>query len=376
MGTLGAVIFTDAPDRLRSEAADLGSVTLAGLGSPGVSHMPRPVDPRASGRARRYLAPASALAGTGLLVWLIASVGPMRLIELWMAVRSILPLIVGLAGLRYVLQAAGWRLATRATERPGWGPTLAGVVAGEAAGYVAGGMMAREPVKLLFVRDRVPMRAAFSGAAVERLASMSAGAALILTAGIVVASRQSPVVLAWVAAATLALSIALALRHRARPRADKPGTDAAGGRLRKALASTRKVGTDLWRNRRPALAGIGALGLAQEAVNVAEAYILLTWLGAAPAILTVIVFEAANRVVNTLGQFVPGRMGVSEASSALVAGTLSLTPAFGLSLALARRARSLIWAIAGLSLLVLRTVVTSAAGSGGGEQRRTTIAVA
>lgn len=236
--------------------------------------------------------------------------------------------------------------------------------------------MAREPVKLLFVRDRVPMRAAFSGAAVERLASMSAGATLMLTAGIVVAARQTPVGLAWVAAATLALSIALALRHRARPRADQPGTDVAGGRWRTARASTRAVGIDLWRNRRPALAGIGALGLVQEAVNVAEAYLLLTWLGAAPAITTVIVFEGATRVVNTLGQFVPGRMGVSEASSALVAGTLSLTPAFGLSLALARRARSLSWAIAGLSLLARRTVGTNAVESGGGEQRRTTIAVA
>ncbi len=138
--------------------------------------MARPADPGLFGRARRYLAPASALGGAGLLAWLIASIGPAHFVELWTTVRPILPWLVVLAGLRYVLQAAGWRLATRATERPGWGPTLAGVVAGEAAGYVAGGMMAREPIKLLFVRDRVPPRAAIAGAAVERLASMSAGA--------------------------------------------------------------------------------------------------------------------------------------------------------------------------------------------------------
>lgn len=337
--------------------------------------MPRRPDPGAVGRARRYLAPASALAGTGLLAWLIASIGSKHLLELWMAVRPILPLLIVLTGLRYVLQAAGWRLATRATERPGWGPTLAGVVAGEAAGYVAGGMMAREPVKLLFVRDRVPPRAAIGGAAVERLGSMSAGAALILTAGIVVASRQSPVVLAWVGVATLAAAVALARRPLpTRPRGDEQRRDAPKGRLRRALTSTRDVGIDLWQNRRPALAGIGALALAQEAVNVTEAYILLTWLGAAPAIATVIAFEGASRVVNTMGQFVPGRIGVSEASSALVAGSLSLTPAFGLSLALARRARSVIWAIAGLSLLVLRNVVPSAAGSERSADRRVTTA--
>lgn len=338
--------------------------------------MPRRPDPGARGRARRYLAPASALAGTGLLAWLVASIGPKHLVELWVAVRPILPLLIVLTGLRYGLQAAGWRLATRAVERPGWAPTLAGVVAGEAAGYVAGGMVAREPVKLLFVRDRVPPRVAIAGAAVERLGSMSAGVTLILTAGIVIAARQSPVVLAWVAAATLAVSVALARRHRRSRGADTPRTDATGGRLRRALASTREIGIDLWRNRRPALAGIGAFALAQEAVNVTEAYILLTWLGAAPAIATVIVLEGAGRVVNTMGQFVPGRMGVSEASSALVAGTLGLTPAFGLSLALARRARSLIWAIVGLSLLVLRHVVPSAAGSGRGDLQRVTTAAA
>lgn len=338
--------------------------------------MPRLVDPGAVGRARRYLAPVSALAGTGLLVWLIASIGPKHLVELWMAVRPILPLVIGLTGFRYVLQAAGWRLATRPTERPDWGPTLGGVVAGEAAGYVAGGMVAREPIKLLFVRGRVPARAAFSGAAVERLASMSAGATLILTAGIIVAARQTPLVLVGIAAAALAVSVAFARRHRTRPRAASQLGDGPRGAFRNALDSTIAIAVDLWRNRRPALAGIGALALAQEAVNVAEAYILLMWLGAEPAIATVIVFEGASRVVNTMGQFVPGRIGVSEASSALVAGTLSLTPAYGLSLALARRARSLIWAIAGLSLLVLRNVVPSAAGSGGGEQRRTTTAVA
>lgn len=335
--------------------------------------MPRPSDARAVGRTRQYLAPASALAGTGLLVWLIASVGPARLVELGVTVRPILPLLIVLTGLRYVLQAAGWRLATRATERPGWGPTLAGVVAGEAAGYVAGGMMAREPVKLLFVRDQVPPRAAIAGAAVERLGSMSAGAILILTAGIVVAVRQSPAVFAWVAAATVAALVALARRPRPiQSRGDVQRTDVTGGRLRKAMTSASEIGIDLWRNRRPALAEIGALALAQEAVNVTEAYILLTWLGAAPAMTTVIVFEGASRVVNTMGQFVPGRMGVAEASSALVAGTLSLTPAFGLSLALARRARSLAWAIAGLSLLVLRNLVASAAGSGGAKQAHVT----
>ncbi|MBI3261700.1 MAG: flippase-like domain-containing protein, partial [Acidobacteria bacterium] len=199
----------------------------------------------------------------------------------------------------------------------------------------------------------------------ERLASAGAGAALILTAGIVVAARQTPFVLISGAALALAGSVAFARRRRGtRLRATRaPAAEGAQGRVRQALASTRAVGVDLWRNRRSALAAIGALALAQEAVNVSEAYLLLNWLGAAPPLATVIVFEGANRAANIAGQFVPGRIGVSEASSTLAAGTLRLTPTYGLSLALTRRARSLLWAVVGLSVLVVRNVRANAAGS-------------
>ena len=171
------------------------------------------LDQRRQATSRKHLAPASALAGAGLLAWLIARVGPAGLFELWDTVRPILPIIAALTGLRYVLQAAGWRLATRATERPGWGPTLAGVVAGEAAGYVAG-MLAREPIKLLFVRDRVPTRVALSGAAVERLATVSAGAALILTTLTMVALGRAPRLLPWGLGAVLVMSIAWMWKRR------------------------------------------------------------------------------------------------------------------------------------------------------------------
>lgn len=308
-------------------------------------------------RSRKYLAPASALAGAGLLAWLIAGMGPARLLELWNAIRPVLPILVALTGLRYGLQAAGWRLATRAKERPGWGPTLGGVVAGEAAGYVAGGMLAREPIKLLFVRDRVPTRVALAGAAVERLASISASAALIATALTLVAFGRAPRVLTWSLGAALVASIAWIWKRRyARPRANRADAEAPQGTVRNARAVAMDVAIDLWRNRSSALAAIAALGLAQEAVNVTEAYLVLTWIGADPFLATVVAFEGVSRAANAVVQFVPGRVGVAEATSALVAGTVHLNPAYGLSLALARRGRSLLWAVVGLSLLIVRNV--------------------
>jgi len=62
-------------------------------------------------------------------------------------------------------------------------------------------------------------------------------------------------------------------------------------------------------------------------------------------------FEAVTKLVNTAGLLVPGRIGVSEGGSALLAGALGFAASHGLSLALMRRVRATIWAIVGIALL-------------------------
>lgn len=66
---------------------------------------------------------------------------------------------------------------------------------------------------------------------------------------------------------------------------------------------------------------------------------------------TAFVFEAVTKIVNTAGVLVPGRVGVSEGGSALLAGALGFAASQGLSLALMRRVRALIWAGVGLAVL-------------------------
>lgn len=307
-------------------------------------------------RVRTYRMPLSALAGAVLLAWLVASIGTSRLVELWVTARPLLPLLVALAGLRYGLQASGWRLAMPVADRPGWRPALAAVIAGEAAGYAAWGTVAREPVKLLFVRQHVTPRVAFAGAAIERFASLTASTALVFSAAVIAATHLAPYAIAWAALVPIA-SVVLARRRRpAQPGKRHVPADGRQGILYRIIRSTRERVIDMWNHRRPVLGGIFALALAQELINLAEAYIVLTWLGAAPSIATIIVFEGAGRFLNALGQFVPGRVGVSEGINALVASMLSVAPAFGVGLALMRRARSIIWGVVGLGLVVYRGV--------------------
>lgn len=324
--------------------------------------------------SRTYLAAVSAIAGASLLAWLIVRVGPARLLEVWDAARPILPIVAALTGLRYLLQAAGWRLATRAVDRPGWGVTLAGVVAGEAAGYVAGGMLAREPVKFLFVRDRVPARVAVSGAAVERLASIGAGTVIIVTGLTTLAIKRAPTLLLGGLSLVLLTSTLLVLlgrhvrRARVKPEIAEPvnrGGCVEGARsspravLQRVLAPSVDIARELWQERRPAVAAIAALGLAQEAINVTEAYIVLTWIGGTPALATVIAFEGVSRALNMVASFVPGRLGISEATATLAARAVGMSSTYGLSLALVRRGRSLLWAVVGLTLLVVRNAVVA-----------------
>jgi hypothetical protein len=108
----------------------------------------------------------------------------------------------------------------------------------------------------------------------------------------------------------------------------------------------------LWVERRPAVVAIALLCLAQHAVLITEAWVMLRALGAEPTLATVIVFEGVTKTVNSVGVVVPGRLGVSEGGSAAMASALGLGASFGLSLALMRRVRALLWAVIGVSLVV------------------------
>jgi hypothetical protein len=87
---------------------------------------------------------------------------------------------------------------------------------------------------------------------------------------------------------------------------------------------------------------------------VAEVHVTL-WLllGEAPPVLTSFVLEAVNRVINVIFRFVPLRLGVDEAGTGLVTRIVGPGGAVGVTLALVRKARMLVWSVAG-ALVMLR----------------------
>ena len=283
---------------------------------------------------KRWSLPVAAALGVALFGWTIWSVGPRELVSQMRALASVLPLILVLAGVRFWFQAAGWRLAMPEAQRPLWRDVFTAVVAGEAAGYFAWGPVTREPMKAMLIAggaDRIPQRAALAAAVFERFVYTISAAALIAIGAAIAAVRFHFV--GWFLFG-LAVTIAVAF--------------AAG-------SYWQRVGGDL-RRHRSSLAAMMALGAAQEVSNLVEAYLVLAWLGATPTLTAIVVLEGLSRLLNGAGQFIPGKLGVTEAATTALAEGLRLGGAHGLSLALARRVRSLAWGALGIAFVTFRAL--------------------
>jgi hypothetical protein len=273
----------------------------------------------------------AAAIGVALFVWTIASVGVATLAVQINQLGIMLPLVMALAAVRFVLQAAGWRIAMGSTSRPSLPQAVRAVIAGEAAGYLTWGPISREPVKALMVSDQTPERVSLSAAIVERVAYMTAATGLVTLSLVLVAIRTNRadwIVPGFVAAIAVAALWMAAKRHMPRLPAS----------ARRSMSGT-------------ALVALALLAIAQEIINVIETYAVLAWLGASPTLESAIALEGLNRLANAPAQLIPGKLGVLELAGSAFAGILQLGTANGLTLVLARRVRSLAWTGVGILLL-------------------------
>lgn len=310
----------------------------------------------ASGRLLNVLTPLLGLAGVGLLAYLIAAIGPSRIVQQLLGLGAVFPAVVILTGAKYPLQAAGWRLALPRHARPPWGESISATITGDAVGYLTwAGPFSGEPLRALLIRGSVPVAAGVAAGAIERAIYNATAALLVLIVLFALFAASHGVGVVWgVVAALGAVALILAARwcmhtaNAATPRA--PAPTVRTGAIGKA-ASLLDAAKALWRDRRAAVPFIALLCLAQHAILVGEAYLLLNALESGTTLRTALVFEAVTKIVNTAGVVVPGRVGVAEGGSAALAGALGFAASHGLSLALIRRVRALAWGAIGLALL-------------------------
>lgn len=303
--------------------------------------------------------------GVALLFWLVRYYGPN---EIWQGFRQIgwgLALIVALGGLRFATRAMGWCLCVEPPARLRFADAFAAVVAGDAIGNLTPlGPIVGEPAKAAFVRNRTSLAAAVTALAIENLAytlsvaAMLAAAtlALLFTFELPAALRErseiglaavilligAAVFLFWRRSAVISRMFGMFARRA-------PGSPAGLERLQQLEQQIYSF-TSRHKN---VVVPLAATEVAFHALGVLEVYVTLWLLLGHPApLLTAFVFEGTNRLITVVFKFVPLRMGVDEWGSAGLAPYVQIDPVVGTTLAIARKARMAIWALAGVVLLV------------------------
>jgi hypothetical protein len=297
---------------------------------------------------------AAALAGAVLFTYAIRNVGWANVLSGINRVGWGLVPILALAGLRFLLRAAAWRLCMPARAPFTLGQAFVAFLSGDAVGNVTPlGLLASEPTKLFLIRHRLATREAASSLAVDFVIySMSAvtmivvgATVLLLTVPLSLGSREVLI------AALLALGLVIAGAFRVlggtwkEERGERPPWRARLASLRESvLAFSAGQPTRLWR--------IFGLDLLFQAAAVTEVFLTLHWLlPAPPTIQAAIIFSALDRAVIIAFKFIPFRLGIDEMFSGGMATLLGWPNLTGVILALIKKVRSIFWVGVGLTLI-------------------------
>ena len=308
-------------------------------------------------RRQHLLTLASALAGAALFAYAVRRAGVADIIDGIRRVGWGLVLILGLAGLRFLIRAECWRLCLPPTVAFPLPRALAAFLAGDAVGNVTPlGLLASEPTKVLLTRHHLAPREAIASLAVENFVYAASVLAMV-GIGLTVLMTNVPLPSSWIAASGAAL-VAMLVGAAIAVRAMRGTWDPARGsrpRWRERLAMVRDEAVRFSGGHPQRLWRVLVLDLLFHALAVVEVFVTLQWLlgNRSPTFVQAIVFEALNRVVTAVFKFVPFRVGIDEASAGALAPMLSVNPAAGVALAVVRKVRNLFWAAIGLALIAL-----------------------
>ena len=329
--------------------------------------MPLESESPGGGRRRSKLSGiVAAVLGLALFAWSVRQVGPE---EVWTGLIQVgwgFTIIIALAGLRFAMRAVAWRICLEPPHVLPFATSFAAVLAGDALGNLTPlGLFASEATKAVYVRHRVPLATAVSGLTIENLIYTMTVAVVLVSGTLALLHNfrvshnlellflvSVGVMLAMLVAAAFIvgrqIKVMTGLLDWLHRRSLAP--HALAGRLEK-LRTLEDAVYGFHRQSPGRLFTVVALEGLYHAAGVAEVYATLAWIIAPPTILVAFILETANRLTNVVFKFVPLRLGVDEAGSALFTTVLGYTSATGATLALVRKVRMLVWTAAGVFFL-------------------------
>lgn len=312
----------------------------------------------------------AAVGGLALFVYFVGSAG---VTDVAAGIRRIgwaFLLILGLAGLRLLARAAAWVRCMPDGHGLRLRHVFPAVLAGDALGNLTPlSVLIGEPAKAIYLRRRAPLARVLPALAVETLFYALTTVVVVAAGGTALLLRLRPPAAEWLAtAAPLATIVLLAVAAHAVIWTRTPLVGRAtswlgrsvppGGGLARAAERLRDIEARVHREypRDPRrLLGVTALEFGFHLLAVAEVAVMLNLLMDRPVTLAdALVFEAANRFITVVFKFVPLRVGVDEAGTALFAEALQFGAAAGVTMALVRKGRMLVWMSIGVAAVVRR----------------------
>jgi hypothetical protein len=279
---------------------------------------------------KRAIAVGSSALGVAAFGYALAVIGLTNVQQAVARVGWGFAVILLISGLREAAKAAAWTQTLTGTDRLSVFHAFRARMAGEAlSALLPMGFLVGEPAKARYVDDRMPFATAFSALMLEYAFY---GVSLAVLAGVaLVVVAPSRITLAAIVVGAVVLPAVKPVRRAMEP-------------LRRFVVQEPMRAS-----------AVAALQATYHALAIAETYIALHFLNVAGATWTAAAaFELLNRGVTIAFKMVPMRVGVDEASAALMATHLAINPATGVMLALVRKLRVLCWTAVGLLAIALR----------------------
>jgi hypothetical protein len=323
---------------------------------------------------RRRLSPpgiAAAVAGAALFAWALRQAGLDTVADGIRRVGAGFLVILALSGVRFLVRALAWALATDSPVRLRVRDTFPALIAGDTLGNLTPlGLFVSEPVKAAFVRPRVTLMAALAGIAIENLI-YTLSVAAVIAAGMIallflfdITARVQEVALAALAVVLVVTAASVVILAR-QVKVVTRTLEWLEGRGRGPAAMVSRLGKlrtleELvygFAGRYPGrTAAVLGLEIAFHLLGIAEIWFTLALLAGAeaPTLLGTFFLESVNRTIMVVFKFVPLRIGVDEVGTELLTRTLGLPLGIGVTMAIVRKARMLAWSVAGIAFLARR----------------------
>ena len=288
-----------------------------------------------------------------LFAWVMAHVGLPRMVEQLKAMRVALPIVLVLSALRLLLQSITWSASLKGENISVELSRLIGVrLASQSMGYLTVlGPVISEPmkIKLLGTASEPTITATFLDDGVYWFTS-----ALLAIAGIV----SMPLVAVhgatyhWIPAIFVTASLVAVIARRTPILSG--ALRAFGTRAPSWLKRAENIEASIrtYRLNHPALVNrMFWIDVACQVLMVSEVVVVLWSLRLPIRFVAVLAIEGMTRTLKMISGWIPARLGSDEGGAISAFALTGLSPILGLSLALTRRSRDLLWALIGIGWL-------------------------